>query len=60
VVLKYTVKGRPKVDVLLITFLQLGYGWNFETLFWQILVVSVRKLFYFHHWLDAVAVELVW
>jgi len=26
VVLKYAVQGGPKVDVLLIAFLQLGYG----------------------------------
>jgi len=26
VVLKHTVQGGPKVDVLLIAFLQLGYG----------------------------------
>jgi len=44
VVLKCTVQGGPKVDVLLIAFLQLGYGWNFETVYWQILGRSSKKI----------------
>ena len=44
VVLKCTVQGGPKVNVLLIAFLQLGYGWNFETVYWQILGRSGKKI----------------
>ena len=44
VVLKCIVQGGPKVDVLLIAFLQLGYGWNFETVYCQLLGRSGKKI----------------
>jgi len=44
VVLKCTVQGGPKVEVLLIAFLQLSYGWSFKTVCWQILGRSGKKI----------------
>jgi len=44
VVLTCTVQGGSTVDVLLIAFLQLGYGWNFETVYWQMLGRSGKKI----------------
>jgi len=41
---KCSVKCGPKVDVLLIAFLQLGYGWNFEMVHWQILGRSGKRI----------------
>jgi len=47
VLLKCTIQGGPKVDVLLIAFLHLWLK------FWKgnvkYCIVPVRKLFYFHH-----------
>jgi len=47
VLLKFTIQGGPKVDVLLIAFLHLWLK------FWdgidKYCIVPVRKLFYFHH-----------
>jgi len=50
VFLKCTVQGGPKVDVLLIAFLYLWLKfWEVIDKYW---IVPVRKLFYFHHWLN--------
>ena len=50
VLLKCTIQGGPKVDVLLIAFLHLWLK------FWDCIdkycIVPVRKLFYFHHWVQ--------
>ena len=43
VVLKCTVQGGAKIDVLLIAFLQLGYGSNFETVGYSILTDTVGR-----------------
>ena len=54
VVLKCTIQGGPKVDVLLIAFLYLWLKfWEGIDKYW---IVSVRKLFYFQHWLKCIAV----
>jgi len=48
VFLKCATQGGPKLDVLLIAFLQLWLKfWDGIDKYW---VVTVRKLFYFHHW----------
>jgi len=50
VFLKCTIQGGPKVDVLLIAFLYLWLNfWEGIDKYW---IVPVRKLFYFHHWLQ--------
>jgi len=48
VFLKSTIQGGPKVDLLLIAYLHLWLKfWEGIDKYW---IVSVRKLFYFHHW----------
>jgi len=55
VLLKCTIQGGPNVDVLLIAFLHLWLK------FWdgidKYCIVPVRKLFYFHHWLEIISTK---
>ena len=56
VFLKCTIQGGPKVDVLLIAFLYLWLKfWKGIDKYW---IVPVRQLFYFHHWLLLISLNL--
>jgi len=52
VLLKCTIQGGPKVDVLLNAFLHLWL------IFWEgfdkYRIIPARKLFYFHHWFQVI------
>jgi len=55
VFLKCTTQGEPKLDVLMIAFLQLWLKfWDGIDKYW---VVPVRQLFYFHCCCDRKAVD---
>jgi len=54
VFLKCAIQGGPQVDVLLIAFLYLWLKvWEGIDKYW---IVPVRKLFYFHHCTEHIAV----
>jgi len=57
VLLKCTIQGGPKVDVLLIAFSHLWLKvWDGID---KYCMVPVRKLFYFHHWFSHSNIRLL-